>query len=522
MEQSDIGSLGRSWIGGREEMGGEAFHAEDPARGVRLEPAFRCASSAMVGRAAGLAAATFERYSELGGEDRARLLEAIASSLERSGGAVIARASAETGLGAERLAMEFARTTGTLRMFARLVRTEAWRRPAVDRPAPGAAPGTIPGHDVRSALLPLGPVAVFGASNFPLAYGVAGGDTASALAAGCPVIVKGHPAHPGTGEIMARAVVHGVSEAGADPGVFAFLHSGGESEMEVGGALVMHPEVRAVGFTGSFGGGMALVRLAATRREPIPVFAEMGSANPVLILPDAKRTRCEAIGEMLAASVLNSSGQQCTCPGLIFCVGQTRVERVLRERLEAQAANVMLSRRVRAGYHARVRACLGIGGVGCTPTLAAWARSEVVEHGPVTAPAGVLDVSFEAFAEHETLREEVFGPSVLVIRCDQEAELEAACAHVLGSLTVTIHAEDPSAELTRRVVRAARAKAGRVIWNGVPTGVRVVEGMVHGGPYPATNRPDTTAVGVRAIERWMRPVCFQNAPSAMLPIALRE
>jgi NADP-dependent aldehyde dehydrogenase len=522
MDHTDPCPLGTSIVLGIPARGsGALFQAEDPGRGVPLEPVFCCADKELVDRACEAAAGAFETYGSLDGRARAGVLEGIARALEGVQGGLIERAVQETGLGADRLRTELDRTTATLRAFASLVRDDAWTRPLIDRATPGAEPGSIPAHDLRSALLPLGPVAVFGASNFPLAYGVAGGDTASALAAGCPVIVKGHPSHPGTGEIAAHALAAGVRAAGIDPGVFSYLHSGGEREMDVGSQLVAHPSLSAVGFTGSFGGGMALARAAAARPVPIPVFAEMGSANPVFVLPGAARDRAGAIGELLAASVLGSSGQQCTCPGLVFVHAGSDVEAVLAERLEGAPSLVMLSRRVRDGYHARVRACLAIGGVMCTPTLAAWARSAPDMHGPVTAPAGMLTTSFGVFERARTLREEVFGPSLLVVRCKDDAELVRATGLVLGGLTTTVHFDAPDEDLARRVTRGAAAKAGRVIFNGVPTGVRVAPAMVHGGPYPATNRPDSTAVGLRAIERWTRPVCFQNAPAAVLPGALR-
>lgn len=503
----------------------DSFRAMNPRTGQEVDPVFVCASPQDVGTAAESAWRAFGRLGTLPGAERAMLLEAMARELDEVERKLVERASLETGLTVERLEREFARTVFTLRMYAEIVREGAWVRAAIDRPAPGAAPATTPGHDVRRMLTPLGPVAVFGASNFPLAYGVAGGDTASALAAGCPVIVKGHPSHPGTGAISAGALARAVENRGLDDGVFSYLHSGGAGEMEVGKTLVAHPRVKAVGFTGSFRGGMALDEAARRRAAPIPVFAEMGSTNPVCVLPGAARERGAEIEVLLAGSILDSSGQQCTCPGILFFVEDEAgrsVAKGLGARLEAAKENVMLSRRVRDGYWSRARECVHVPGVACTPSLEAFTRAEPAGRGPIVAPAGLLETTAAVFRGAPTLREEVFGPAALVVWCADVEEMPGALGEVVGSLTGTVIAGAQESAAAGRVLASLGARAGRVVYNGVPTGVRVVPGMVHGGPFPATNRPESTAVGAFALERWTRPVCYQNVPSAMLPSALRD
>jgi NADP-dependent aldehyde dehydrogenase len=502
-----------------------SFRAVDPRTGEEVDPVFVCATPEEVGAAGERAWRAFGRFGSLPGGERAMLLDAMARELEEVERELVTRASLETGLAVERLEREFARTVFTLRMYAEIVREGSWVRAAIDRPARGAAPGTIPGHDVRRMLAPLGPVAVFGASNFPLAYGVAGGDTASALAAGCPVIVKGHPSHPGTGAIAAGALARAVETRGLDDGVFSYLPSGGAGEMEVGALLVGHPLVRAVGFTGSFRGGMALDEAARRRSVPIPVFAEMGSTNPVCVLPEAARERGAEIEQLLAGSILDSSGQQCTCPGIVFVLDDAPGRKIasgLGARLEAARENVMLSRRVRDGYWKRAQECAGVAGVSCTPSLEAFARAQPAASGPVVAPAGLLETTAAGFGAAPTLREEVFGPAALVVWCADVDEMLAALGGVVGSLTGTVIASAQENGAAGRVLSSLSARAGRVVFNGVPTGVRVAAGMVHGGPYPATNRPESTAVGAFALERWARPVCFQNVPQGMLPAGLRE
>lgn len=501
-----------------------SFNAVNPSTGDTLAPRFFCANEPLIDAAADRASVAFDSYGHLNGPARAALLDEAASQLGAVKAALIDRAHRETGLACARLDMEFARTTRTFRLFASAIRDAAWSEPIIDPPASDAPPGSIAANDIRRMRLPLGPVAVFGASNFPLAYGVAGGDTASAWAAGCPVIVKGHPSHPGTGEIAAHALTRAAQACHLDAGVFSYLQAGGDDEMNVGARLVSHPHIHAVGFTGSFKGGMALARLAAERPVPIPVFAEMGSANPVFILPAIARDQPDDVAARLAASILDASGQQCTCPGILFVLkaaSSTALVRALGAALDAARANVMLSHRVRRGYLARVSECLRIGNLSCTPALASAASSPLSNTGPVTAPAGLLESDFESFRSNETFRHEIFGPAALVVWCTTIQELVDASRVINGSLAASIFAADQDLEVATPLLQSLSRRVGRVAFNSVTTGVRVTQAMVHGGPFPATNRPDTTAVGPSAIHRWTRPICLQNMPIAMLPDSLR-
>ncbi|MGD9690362.1 MAG: aldehyde dehydrogenase family protein [Phycisphaerales bacterium] len=448
----------------------------------------------------------------------AQALDALAGALEARRADILRISADETALLEAELAPEFARMTGTLRMFAGVVRAGTWRRAAHDPPASPPALAVGPNFDLRSELVPLGPVAVFGASNFPLAYGVCGGDTASALAAGCPVVIKEHPAHPRTGRLIARIAGAAVETAGLPGGVFGYVLHENPSDFSVAERLVRHPAIRAVGFTGSERGGMALDRLARERTDahgrpdPIPVFAEMGSANPVFITPGAMATSADAIADMLASSILLRHGQQCTCPGLVFVVDDAASDVFmarLRERFAAAPGREMLTPWIAHHYHEGISAIED-------------AERVHLEHVPTgmnpprVSSAMLWSTTLEEYSAHHRLHGEVFGPSVVVVRlADWGAQADAP---LRGSLTLSVFADaDDPADLGRARDLAARHAhgAGRIILNGVPTGVRACEAMVHGGPFPATNRPDTTAVGPRAMERWCRPVCWQNWPEAL-------
>jgi NADP-dependent aldehyde dehydrogenase len=444
---------------------------------------------------------------------RAALLDAAADAILAQGDDLLTLASHETSLPASpRLAAERDRTVFQLRMFAAIVREGTWVEAVIDRADPARTP--TPKPDLRRILRPLGPVAVFGASNFPLAYSVPGGDTASALAAGCPVVVKGHPAHPETGALVARLFTDAAARLGLHPGTFAFLPSGGNRDLAVGTELVTHPAIKAVGFTGSPAGGMTLVRLAADRPDPIPVFAEMGSVNPVLILHAALAKDPARLAATLAASATASFGQMCTCPGLFFAPlgpGFDAFVDALAAAFAAVPPMTMLSPRVRSGYTHRLAENASEPGV----TLLAGDASDA-------APA-LLRVPADRFIASPALHDECFGPAAVLVACDSPDQLITAAATIRGSLTGTLWTEpsdDPA------IVRAAAdlllARAGRFIVNGVPTGVEVSPAMVHSGPIPACNRPDSTAVGPHAIRRWCRPVCYQNVPPHLLPDELRD
>ncbi len=443
-----------------------------------------------VDRAVRAAFDAFAVYGCLSGRKKGELLRAIASRLEASGDVLIERANQETSLGVPRLQSELRRACGQWRMFAALVEEGSWVDARIDHAK----------SDLRSMLRPLGPVAVFGASNFPLAFSVPGGDTVSALAAGCPVVVKAHPAHPRTSELAGRAI----SEVMPD-GVFTLLFDDG---YEIGTALVKHPLIKAVAFTGSRRGGRALMDVAAVRREPIPVFAEMGSINPVFILPHALRERGAQIAERLHASVTVGVGQFCTNPGLIVMTKEPAFVAELQSRIAATPPAKMLTPAISDAYRTGVAAFAGI----------------VERRAFVDAEGGaaLFTTNAETFLSHHELMDEVFGPSTLVVECEARDRLLEIARALEGQLTVTIHAAERELEEYRDLLAILETKAGRIVVNGYPTGVEVVSAMVHGGPYPATSDGRSSSVGTRAIERFTRPVAWQNAPDELLPDELKE
>jgi NADP-dependent aldehyde dehydrogenase len=484
------------------------FNSVDPRTG-EPGPSYEEASPADV-RAAVEAAAAVHRSGALRDRaERAALLRGAAARLRAAGDEIVAVCEAETGLPVvPRLRSELERTCGQLEAFAAIVDTGDECEAIIDHPDPDAKP--IPRPDVRRMLVPIGPVAVFGASNFPLAFSTAGGDTASALAAGCPVIVKGHPSHPGTGELVARELAAAVADAGLPAGTFAHVPAAG---VEVGEALVDAPEIAAVGFTGSFAGGKALFDRAARREAPIPVYAEMGSINPIVITEAALRERADEIAEGLTASVSSFGGQLCTKPGVVFVPTGAEGDAFaadLAARLDAADPQVLLNERLRDALHAAVG------------RLGQHAR----RLGQAPAPGGPgfrhQPAAYEAPAEQLTpeLLEEHFGPVVLLLRHGSREELLAALEQIEGQLTGSVHAQP--GEDVADVVTALGERAGRVVFNGFPTGVAVTFGMHHGGPFPATTSPLHTSVGMTAARRFLRPVAFQDAPEDVLPPELRE
>ena len=492
------------------EPGERTFHANDARTGERLEPAFHPTGAADLERAATAAEHAFPAYAATPPAERAAFLRAIAAELEARGEPIIERADRETALGTARLTGELGRTANQLRLFATLLDEGAWLDIRIDAADPKRTPAPKP--DVRSLRRPLGPVAVFGASNFPLAFSVAGGDTASALAAGCPVLVKAHPAHPGTSELVARAIRAAAREQGMPDGVFSLLFDDG---YEVGQALVRHPLVRAVGFTGSRSGGQALMRLAAERPEPIPVYAEMSSVNPVFVLPLATRQRPGPIADALLASFTLGVGQFCTNPGIVLLEAGEAGD-ALRERLVEGArkaeAHAMLTPGIQHAF-----------GAGLQRLADAGARRLAEGHrggGLTAASAAVWEADVAAVLDDPRLTQEVFGPTTVLVRYRSDDELLAFAGAMEGQLTATLHGEDDEWERYRPLVAALERKAGRLIVNQVPTGVEVCRAMVHGGPYPATSDGRTTSVGARAIERFTRLVAYQNFPKALLPAEL--
>ncbi len=461
-----------------------------------------------IDRAARQAASAFDEYAALGPDRRAAFLRAVGERILALGDALIERANAESALPVARLEGERGRTVAQLRMFADLVDEGSWVDARIDRALPDRKP--LPRPDLRRMLVPLGPVAVFGASNFPLAFSVAGGDTASALAAGCPVVVKAHPGHPGTSDLVARAVLEAAVETGMPDGVFSMVHG---ASHEVGLALVTHPSIAAVGFTGSLAGGRALFDAAARRDEPIPVFAEMGSTNPVFVLPEALESRGEEIARGLAGSVTLGVGQFCTNPGLTILDRSDAAERFLAtlgESVSATPAGTMTTDGVRAAYVAGLGAFLATDGV------------VTVGRGEGEPAAAVLSTDAATFARTPSLAHELFGPATLAVRYESRAEMLDFARSLGGQLTATVHGTERDLAEYADLLAVLRRKAGRLVVNGFPTGVEVSPAMHHGGPYPATTDSRATSVGTAAIVRFARPVCFQNFPDAALPEELRD
>jgi NADP-dependent aldehyde dehydrogenase len=458
------------------------------------------------------AEATFDTFRAAPPETRARLLEEIADGIAALGDDLLATADEESALGLPRLTGERARTVGQLRRFAAVVREGSWVDARIDRRDPARTP---PKPDVRRMLVPIGPVVVFAASNFPLAFSVAGGDTASALAAGCPVILRAHPAHPRTSELVGRAVSAAVARVGLPARVFTLVGGAG---YEIGLALVRHPLTRAVAFTGSLRGGRALFDAAVARPEPIPVYAEMASVNPVFVLPGALAERGAALGTALADSATQGAGQFCTKPGLIFAVegaGFADLAAALAERIGGKAPARMLYPDIAARFRD------GLAHVQGAPGVARLAEAP----GPADDAAGrpvIWQVALEDFLRTPALREEVFGPSTILVRARSLEDLARAAAALEGQLTATVHASKPELGAAAPLLAILERKVGRLLFGGVPTGVEVCAAMNHGGPYPASTDARTTSVGTAAIHRFARPLCWQDADAAVLPPELRD
>ena len=499
-------------VGASERQGGAPFFAIDPSTGAKGEVAFHNASAADVADACALADAAFESFSTLTPEARAAFLEAVADGIMAIGDLLITTAMSETGLPRGRLEGERGRTVGQLRLFARYVRQGDWLDATIDKALPERQP--LPRSDLRRVNQSVGPVAVFGASNFPLAFSVAGGDTASAFAAGCPVVVKGHPAHPGTGELVARAIATAVRESGLHEGVFSYLPG---TTNDLGGALVADPRIKAVGFTGSRGGGLALMKIAAERAEPIPVYAEMSSINPVVLLPGALAARAEALGTAFVGSLTLFSGQFCTNPGLVIALDSPDLDRFVAsaaEALSGNAAQVMLTPGIHAAYEKGVAALSGAEGV---TTVARGVAGDGVNRGQ----HALFATSGDRFRANPALAHEVFGSSSILVKCATVEEMIATIADLEGQLTATLQMEESDQADAARLLPTLSRKVGRVLANGWPTGVEVTHAMVHGGPFPSTSDGRSTSVGTLAMMRFLRPVCYQDVADAVLPPALQ-
>jgi NADP-dependent aldehyde dehydrogenase len=490
-----------------------AIRGINPATNETLEPAYAGGSAEHVEQACALAWAALDAYRETMLSARAEFLETIATEIEALGDELIERAHAETGLPRARLLGERGRTCQQLRMFARTVRAGEWLDVRVDSAQPQRQP--MPRADLRQRQIALGPIAVFGASNFPLAFSVAGGDTASALAAGCPVIVKAHSAHPGTSELVGRAVARAVKACGLPEGVFSLLYGSGR---EVGIALVTDPRIKAVGFTGSRNGGLALIQAAQARPEPIPVYAEMSSINPVLLFPAALENRTQALAEGFVASLTLGAGQFCTNPGLVIALKGPALDKFVAataDVIQRSSAQTMLTPGIFSAYEAAVNAL-------AENAAARHSGSGQNGSGPNQCQAHLFVTETADFLTDHRLQAEAFGAAALIVQCSSEDEIRELCEHLEGQLTATLHLDDQDLEQARALLPTLERKAGRLLINGWPTGVEVCDAMVHGGPFPATSDARATSVGTAAILRFLRPVCYQDFPDSLLPDALKQ
>ena len=505
---------GKNYIGDRLSGSGKVrFNTFNPVLNTENSTEFAEASPDEIREAVDLAWEAFREYRTISGERKSDFLNAIADEILGLGDELLDTYCEESGLPRGRAEGERGRTVFQLRSFADLVQEGSWVEASIDTALPDRKP--VPKPDLRKMLVPLGPVVVFGASNFPLAYSTAGGDTAAALAAGCPVVVKSHPMHAGTGELVASAILSAARKTGMPNGVFSNLNSSG---IEVGVQLVQDPRVRAVGFTGSIQGGRALFDLAAKREEPIPVFAEMGSVNPVVLFPEALKLRGESLAGQYASSVTLGTGQFCTNPGLLLGIRGEELDRFI-EQLAASIVeiepSIMLHPNIVGAYEAKKKRAIDQQGLRVVADVD-------VEVPPNYARQAVTTVEGETFLGNPTLHQEVFGPFTLVVQCKDGDQLERILSGLEGQLTGTVIAEEEELPRYAHVIDSLRDRVGRIIFNGVPTGVEVCPSMVHGGPYPASTDSRFTAVGTNSIRRWARPFSFQEWPDGLLPEELRD
>lgn len=505
---------GKNIIGAELYGGGKTtFFAVNPASGEDIAPAFKEATLEEINTAIDSATEAFQIYRNKSGNEKAIFLETIADEILALGDDLIKRCMAESGLPEARLAGERGRTMNQLKLFAQVLKEGSWVDARIDYADPDRKP--LPKPDVRSMLKALGPVGIFGASNFPLAFSVAGGDTASALAAGCTIVVKGHPAHPGTSEMVGLAIREAVKKCNMPEGVFSLVQG---ASIAVGQAIVRHPSIKAIGFTGSFRGGKALFDEAAKREEPIPVYAEMGSTNPVFILPRALKAQKESIAQDLSASVNLGVGQFCTNPGLVFLEAsdeEARFRELLAEKMGESNPGVMLTKGIRDNYNTGIENLTKVKGVA---VMAEGKKEASACYGS----SYLLHAQANTFMDEPMLQEEVFGPSTLTITAQSKSELISAAKKLHGHLTITIHGTEEDLEEHKDLIGLLEQKAGRLTINGYPTGVEVCHAMVHGGPFPATTDSRTTSVGTAAIFRFARPICYQNYPQSLLPDELKN
>ncbi len=500
---------GKSIIGfSRGSENPKTFTAFDPKTGEAVEPHFHSATNEELNKAVDLADEARIKYGKVSGKEKAKFLRRIAENIEAIGDDLIERATLETGLPNPRFVGERGRTCMQLRMFADLLEKGDWVDARLDLPDPDREP--TPKPDIRSMLRPLGTVAVFCASNFPLAYSVAGGDTASALAAGCPVIVNAHSAHPGTAELVGMAVSEAVKACALPEGVFSLLFS---SDYEIGQSLVKHRHVKAVGFTGSRKGGRALMDIAASREEPIPVYAEMSSVNPIFILPSAMLENSSTIAEGLHNSVVTGGGQFCTKPGIVVLpetVATKSFKVKFEELISATSEHPLLTEGIQESFKQMSKE-RDLGMVEAANDL------DGFDVNPST-----FETNAKEFLADESLSDEIFGPTTLLVQSEKREELFEIARNMEGQLTATVHGAPKDLIEYSDLIAILETKVGRLIFNGYPTGVEVGDAIVHGGAYPATSDSRTSAVGTRAIRRFCRFVCYQNFPDSSLPDELKE
>jgi alpha-ketoglutaric semialdehyde dehydrogenase len=504
----------RNLIGYEYITGGKAFRAINPATGKELDEAFNAARLDDVDKAMSLADEAFATYSLTDGQTKAAFLRSIAEEIMAIGDALIEQAMAESGLPAARLQGERGRTTGQLNMYANLLEEGSWVEAVIDTAIPDRQP--LPRADIRKMMVPIGPAVVFGASNFPLAFSVAGGDTCSALAAGCPVVVKAHPAHPGTSALVAGAIKKAAQSNDLPEGVFSILYDDGYA---IGEALVKHPKTKIVTFTGSLKGGMALVKMAQEREEPIPVFAEMGSINPMVLLPKALENRTEELAKLFVA-ITNNAGQFCTQPGLLLAVQSEGLEK-FKTALSAAIADVSSSTMLTPGICDNFNKLSA--GMLADEAVTVVAKSEKLDEVNINQGlALVTEISATNFLADEKFKEEVFGPYTMLVVADDIAELEQVVNSLQGQLTASVMAEKEELAQYKNITDKLAKLSGRVILNGPPTGVEVGNAIQHGGPYPSTSDSRFTSVGTGAIKRFVRPVCWQNWDTDLLPDELKD
>mgnify|MGYP005988129293 CR=1 FL=1 len=490
-----------------------AIYAKNPTTGEQIEPAFLGGNKADVHNACELAQSVFDTYRNISLEKRATFLEAIADEILSLGDALVQRAMVESGLPQMRIEGERGRTMGQLKLFASVVRTGNWLDTRIDTAQPDRAP--LPRADIRLRHIPLGPVAVFGASNFPLAFSVAGGDTASALAAGCPVIVKAHSAHPGTSELVGKAIIAAAKKTNMPEGVFSLIFGSGR---KVGAELVVHPVIKAVGFTGSRSGGLALMNIAANRPVPIPVYAEMSSINPVFLLPKTLEQNADSLASGFVSSLILGAGQFCTNPGLVIGVAGEALNAFIAK-AQVDLANAPAQTMLTAGiFDAYTHGIEQLSSNSVVEEIASGLSSSE----PNRCQAKLYKTSAEQFISDKRLIDEVFGSTSLVVECCSTEEMLQVAEHLEGQLTATMQLNSDDNAFARSLLTILEHKAGRVLCNGYPTGVEVCHAMVHGGPFPATSDSSTTSVGSAAILRFLRPVSYQDMPTELLPEELQD